>query len=152
MAEEVTFQKEGNVYYLTNNFKGELGSTYILQLSYSSPLASSEKVAAIKPFIYREEEGGTWEVHIPFEAPTSRMKQTTYFGKGKDASTPFTGPYFVREGNYPFAFYLKGVDISAFENTILRRSNESKRIDRFFPNFLKWAESNGTDYLDWYVK
>jgi LruC domain-containing protein len=60
--------------------------------------------------------------------------------------------YFVREGNYPFAFYLHGVNISVFENTILKRENESKRIDEFFPEFLEWSISNGAKNQDWYLK
>ncbi len=52
-----------------------------------------------------------------------------YFGKDDDCSKPSQGLYFVRSGNYPFAFYLEGASISAFEETILKRENESRRID-----------------------
>jgi hypothetical protein len=52
-AEEASFTKEGNVYYLTADFKGELGTTYILELSYKNPLGSSAELASVKPFIYR---------------------------------------------------------------------------------------------------
>ena len=40
-AEEVSFTKDGNVYYLTEDFNGELGTTYILELTYTNPLESS---------------------------------------------------------------------------------------------------------------
>jgi LruC domain-containing protein len=148
---EASFTKDGNVYYLTADFKGELGTTYILELSYKNPLGSSADMATIKPFIYRSEGDKNWEVHIPFEAPTSKMN-TAYFGTQDDRSDPAKGLYFVREGNYPFAFYLSGANISVFENTILKRENESKRIDVLFPDFLKWSTSNGTTNQDWYVK
>lgn len=69
-----------------------------------------------------------------------------------DCSDPSKNLYFVREGNYPFAFYLHGANISVFENTILKRENESKRIDEFFPGFLEWSTSNGTKNQDWYIK
>ena len=151
VAEEASFTKDGNVYYLTSNFKGELGTTYILELSYLNPLGSSADIASIKPFIYRSEGDKNWEVHIPMEAPTAKMK-TSYFGTADDCSDPSKGLYFVREGNYPFAFYLHGVNINVFEETILKRENESKRIDEFFPGFLEWSTSNGTKNQNWYIK
>ena len=151
VVEDASFTKDGNVYYLTSNFKGELGTTYILELSYKNPLGSSADLASIKPFIYRSEGDKNWEVHIPMEAPTAKMK-TSYFGTADDCSDPSKGLYFVREGNYPFAFYLHGVNINVFEETILKRENESKRIDEFFPGFLEWSTSNGTKNQNWYIK
>ena len=151
VAEEVSFTKDDNVYYLTADFKGELGTTYILELTYQNPLGSSADMASVKPFLYRSEGEMNWEVHIPMEAPTAKMN-TSYLGTEDDCSDPSQGLYFVREGNYPFAFYLSGVNISVFENTILKRENESKRIDEFFPGFLEWSTSNGTKNQDWYLK
>ena len=150
-AEEASFTKDGNVYYLTEDFNGELGTTYILELTYRTPLNSSEELASIQPFIFRSEGDKNWEVHIPMEAPTAKMN-TSYFGKGDDRSNPADGSYFVRQGNYPFGFYLKNADISAFEETILKRENESKSIDQFFPGFLEWSTSGGTTNQDWYLR
>lgn len=151
VAEEASYATEGNVYYLTADFTGELGTTYILELTYATPLSSSEKLASIQPFIYRKDGNLNWEVHIPMEAPTAKMN-TNYFGKGDDRSNPANGLYFVRQGNYPFAFYLKGADINAFEQTILKRSNEKVPIDKFFPGFIGWSTSGGTTNQDWYLK
>jgi len=44
------------------------------------------------------------------------------FGQSDDLSDPAEGLYFVSEGSYPFAF------------------------------FLKWSTSNGATNQDWYVK
>ena len=74
-----------------------------------------------------------------------------YFGTQDDASVPSEGKYFVREGSYPFAFYLAGVKAESFLNTILQRSNESKRIDSFYPGFIQWSSSNGELNADWYL-
>ena len=148
--EEFNFIKDGNVYYLTDDFKGELGTTYILELTYGTALSSSADLASIQPFIYRSEGDQNWEVHIPMEAPTAKMN-TSYFGKGDDRSNPTDKMYFVRQGNYPFAFYLKGADISAFEETILKPGNESIPIDQFFPGFIKWSISGGETNRDWYL-
>ena len=150
VEEEASFIKDGDVYYLTSDFKGELGSTYILELVYNTPLNSSAELASIKPFIYRSEGDMNWEVHIPMEAPTAKMN-TSYFGTEDDCSDPTKGLYFVREGNYPFAFYLAGANISVFEETILKRANESKRIDELFPGFLEWSTSGGTTNQNWYL-
>jgi LruC domain-containing protein len=151
-AEEASFRKDGsNVYYLTDNITKEIGTTYILELTYGSALSSSNKMASIQPFIYRSEGTQNWEVHIPMEAPTAKMN-TSYFGKNDDCSDPTNGLYFVREGNYPFAFYLKGANIDVFKETILKRENESKPIDELFPRFLEWSTSGGTTNQDWYIK
>lgn len=151
VTEDASFTKEGNVYYLTDDVKGELGTTYILELTYKNALSSSEKMASVQPFIYRVEDNQNWEVHIPMEAPTSKMNMS-YFGQNDDCSDPSKGLYFVRSGNYPFAFYLKGANISAFEDTILKRENESIPIDQFFPGFLDWSISGGATNQDWYLK
>ena len=130
--------------------KGELGTTYILEVTYSEGL-SSDKLASVQPFIFRKETNNqNWEVHIPFEAPTAKMN-TSYFGKDDDASVIKDKIYFVRSGNYPFAFYLAGVNIDAFKNTILLRKNESKMIDQLYPDFLEWSMSKGTKKEQWYL-
>lgn len=57
-----TFTKEGNTYLLTDDIKGELGTTYILELIYKTGIETSN-IASIQPFIYRTEGEGRWEVH-----------------------------------------------------------------------------------------
>lgn len=149
-AVEANFIKDGNVYLLTDDIKDEINTTYILELTYQGGVQDT-KSAKIKPFIYRDEENGKrWEVHIPMEAPTAKMN-TSYFGTESDRSNPSEKLYFVGEGNYPFAFQLKGVGIDVFENTILLRDNEKKAIDVFFPDFLEWSKSKGENKKDWYL-
>jgi len=149
VAEEASFVKDRAVYYLTDDIKAEIGTTYILELIYDTKIKSSQ-MASIQPFIYRSEGNQNWEVHIPLEAPTAKMN-SSYFGKDDDCSDLVHGLYYVREGNYPFAFYLKNADIDAFKETILKRENESIPIDEFFPGFLEWSTSGGTKSTDWYL-
>lgn len=59
--------------------------------------------------------------------------------------------YFVGSGDFPFAFYLEGANISDFKNTVLKPENEGRRIDQFFPGFLDWSRSNGASNADWYL-
>ena len=145
-----SFTKVGKVYYLTDDIKREIGSTYILELTYKTPLKLSSQMASIQPFIYRSEGTVNWELHIPMEAPTARMN-TSYFGKNDDCSDQIHELYFVRQGNYPFALYLKGADIDIIKETILKRENESIPIDQFFPGFLEWSVSGGDSSQDWYL-
>ena len=146
---EVQFKQDGNVYLLTDNILANVGTQYIIELYYSDGIAQN-KTADVYPFIYRNEEWGRWEVHIPFEAPTSKMI-TGYFGTLDDCSDINRAVFYVRAGNYPFAFYLSGVNIDPFKNTILLRANESKHIDVLYPEFMEWATSGGTKNKSWYL-
>lgn len=149
-AVEANFVKDDNVYLLTNDITGELRTTYILELTYEGGVMDT-KAAKIKPFIYRDEDGGQrWEVHIPMEEPTAKMDMS-YFGTESDKSDPANKKYYVRSGNYPFAFRLSGVGIDAFKSTLLKRANERKAIDVFFPNFIEWSKSSGKKYTNWYL-
>lgn len=150
-AVETSFTNDNDIYYLTDDIKKEVGTTYILELTYSTALSSSADMASIQPFIYRSEGNLNWEVHIPMEAPTYLMNEN-YYKKDDDCSDPIHKQYFVRDGNYPFAFYLKGANIDIFKETILKRENESIPIDQFFPGFLDWSTSGGTTNQDWYLR
>ena len=148
-AVTATFTKDENYYYLTDDITSELGSTYILEVTYSSAVSLSNS-ATVQPFLYRDEGNGKqWEVHIPGEAPTSKMN-TSYFGQGDDRSNPSAKKYFVRSGEYPFAFYMDNARIDYF-NDILKRENESQPIDTFFPEFIVWSTSQGKKNADWYL-
>ena len=149
-ASKVEFTQDGAYYYLTEDITGELGTTYIFEVTYSSAVSLSN-VATVQPFLYRKEDNGKqWEVHIPGEAPTNKMNKS-YFGKGDDCSNPSAKKYFVRHGDYPFAFYMDNARIDYFTDNILKRANESKPIDTFFPEFIGWSKSNGKNYQDWYL-
>ena len=143
------FTKDGDYYYLTEDITGELGTTYIFELTYSNPISLSD-AATVQPFLYRKEsDGKQWEVHIPGEAPTDKMN-TSYFGQGDDCSNLNAKKYFVRRGDYPFAFYMDNARIAYFEE-ILKRENESSPIDVFFPEFIGWSTSKGKKNQDWYL-
>lgn len=147
---EVNYRNENGVYYLTDDVKGTLGTTYILEITYAKG-QTSNNLASVQPFIYRDEANDTtWEVHIPFEAPTERMN-FNYFGKQDDTSVPDLSRFFVRNSDYPFAFFLFGAKIDKFTNTILKRENESKKISDIYPGFLNWSVTKGVENSDWYL-
>ena len=147
-VKEANFEKDGNTYLLTDNITGTLGTQFIIEFEYSGGITESQK-STVKPFIYRNKDGGRWEVHIPREAPTSKMI-TSYFGTEDDLSDPSKGIYYVREGNYPFAFFLSGTTIEPFKNTILLRDNEKKPINVLYPGFIEWSTSKGKNNKNWY--
>ena len=149
-VKEVTFEKDGNTYLLTEDIKGTLGAQFVIEFEYKDGITEKQK-SVVKPFIYRNEnDEGRWEVHIPFEAPTSKMI-TSYFGTGDDLSVPSQKKYYVRDSDYPFAFFLSGVSVKQFKNTLLNKNNESKPINELYPKFLKWSTSKGKDNKDWYM-
>lgn len=144
-----SFTKDGNYYYITDDITGELGSTYTFEVTYSTGQEFS-KLATVEPFLYRDENGKRWELHLPYNAPTSKMDKS-FFGTEDDASNLASGKYFVRKGDYPFAFYLENAKIEYFLDNILKRANENIPINTFFPEFLRWSTSKGANYQDWYL-
>lgn len=147
-----TYEKNGKIYLLTDDVKGELHSTYILELNFNSGIKDDAKTATVKPFLFRNESADLrWEIHSPFEAPTAKVN-TSYFGTQDDRSKPDQDIYYVRDSDYPFAFCLAGVSIEPFLRTILQPSNEKKPISELYPLFLEWSTSKGAKNKDWYLK
>lgn len=144
-----TYEAGDQVYLLTDNVKTYMGAEYKLVLTYDNPTENTSLESTVQPFIYRDlDNGKRWEVHIAKEAPTSKM-DFTYFRQGNDASVPEESIYYVRSGDYPFAFYLAGAtetDISQ----LLDHANESKPIDQLFSGYAPWVNSHGTTAADWY--
>lgn len=147
-ATTVSYTVDGDYYYLTEDITAELGTTYIFEIQYSSS-QKLEKLAKIQPFIYRPEaDGKQWELHLPHEAPSPKMN-SSYFGTEADCTRGTN--YYVRKGEYPFAFYLENGKVEYFLNNILKRENENIHIDYFFPEFLQWSVSKGKKNADWYL-
>ncbi len=147
-TEEVSFTKDDNVYIITDNIKGEIGTEYVVELYYDNGI-SDEYAATAKPFIYRNVSNGKrLEVHIVGEAPTSKM-DTSYFGTEDDKSDPAKGRYYVRSGNYPFAFFLNNATVKDVQR-ILQIENEHMSIDQLYSGYLGWATSGGVQNTDWY--
>lgn len=141
-----TYEKDDNVYILTENVKENMGTEYKVTLKYDSPIGAS---AEVRPFIFRNNaDGKRWEVHIPKEQPTSKMDMS-FFQVSDDASKPEQNIYYVREGNYPFAFFLSGANETDISK-LLDKQNEYKRIDQVYAGYSGWVTSNGKENRDWY--
>ena len=154
---EFTWDKnESRMWYLTDDITKEEGVTYVFEVTYTKAISKGQ--CTIRPFLWRKlDNGKQLEVHLPWVSPTSKA-DTSLFGTAADRSDPNVTKsngqkmYYVGEGKFPFAFYLEGISIDAFKNTTLKRENESKRIDTFFPEFLEWSISEGKKNSDWYLK
>lgn len=142
-----TYEQADKVYLLTDDVKKNMGAEYKITLTYRYQKGSGE--STVQPFIYRDlANGKRWEVHIAQEAPTSKM-DTSYFGKESDASKPAEGIYYVRDGQYPFAFFLAGANETDI-SPMLDHANESKPIDQLYKGYGSWVTSNGTRSANWY--
>lgn len=145
-GKETSFTRKEDVILLTDNVKSHMGKNYKLTLTYKDPIKKDE--ASIKPFIWKNSQQGNWEVHIAKEIPTSLADQS-YFGKEDDCSDPTAGIYYVREGNYPFAFFLAGATEQNISK-LLDSTNESQTIGTVYPRYDNWASSEGANNQDWY--
>jgi len=142
-------KQEGDVYYIWDDVKQQLGYTYIFTITYTTPQTMSN-LADYEPFIWREQENGKqWEMHLPFCKPTNKVDDSL-FGTEDDKSVPSQGKYYVRDSVYPFAFYLANAKAENFTETILKEG-ENKPISTFYPEFLQWSTSNGAEFPDWYL-
>lgn len=144
--QDAKYEQYDNVFLLTDNVKEHMGKEYKLTLKYRTPIR--KEAARSKPFIWKKGESGNWEVHIAQEAPTP-LVDTSYFGTEDDAST--AEKYYVRKGNYPFAFFLSGANENDISK-LLDPTNESKPIDEIYQYYSGWATSGGTSNPDWYKK
>lgn len=141
-----TYEKSDNVFLLTDNVKENMGAEYKVTVTYQSPETKEHTAGA---FIYKNTtDGKRWEVHIPQEKPTSLMDDS-YLGQDADASKPEDGIYYVRGGNYPFAFFLAGANEQDL-GKLLEPANESRAIDQLYNGYNGWVESNGSSNQDWY--
>ena len=156
-AETITFSldpKENGLYYLTDDIRSDLNSTYIFELTYAKAQELS-KLAEIEPFIYgiRENKDGEhtrWEVHLPGYGPTEHMDMS-YFRTHDDFSVYHPGGWYKSNSDYPFAFYLNSATAEDFFDTILNPANESVPISQFYPGFIPWSKSKGATNADWYL-
>ena len=144
-----TYKSAGNIYVLTNNVSADQGAQFKLVINYGENGVTKRNALTVEPFIFRPQTNGKLlEVHLPKIAPTGEADMS-FFGTADDKSDVSKGIYYVRSGNYPFAFFLAGETESVL-NKILDPANEAKKIDSLFPKYLDWAGSNGTSSRDWY--
>ena len=91
------------------------------------------------PFIIvnREREK---EIHLPNHAPTD-LADPSYFKTMEDDSDPAAGRYYKTIDNQPWA-----IDVVSEYSWPIEKVN----IGDAYLHFVKWAETSGTEFPDWY--
>lgn len=146
------FSREGNVLLITNDVKANANTTYKITASYTAPVTAG---GSATPFIYSTTRkplapNMRWELHLPFEKPSDKA-DLSFFGTGDDRSIPEQNIYYIRQEMYPFAFFLSGATEQDLSK-LLDPANESKAIDKLYPDYASWATSQGANNKDWYKK
>lgn len=102
-------------------------------------------VAPYNPFISVFMKAGydRTEVHFVNYKPTEKAKKSLFHTES-DLSDVSKDIYYVSAEKYPFAFHLSDVDEYS--------TQEGKSVDKTYPKFASWVESNGTKNKDWYMK
>ena len=149
---ETTYDATDRVVVLTNDVTSNKGAEYKVKVIHAESSPVEKETIDAEPFIFRAEDGGDavawWEVHLTGKTPTSKMNKN-YFGKGDDCSQPDKNIFYVRSGNYPFAFFLAGAT-EADLSKMLDPENESVAIDKLYSGYKEWVTSNGTQSAAWY--
>ena len=102
-------------------------------------------VAPYNPFIsvFKMTTNNRTEVHLVNYKPTEKANKTLFHTEA-DLSDLDKGIYYVSDSRYPFAIHL--ADAERYSTT------EKEAVDKTFPKFASWVESNGTKDKDWYLK
>lgn len=102
-------------------------------------------VAPYNPFIsvFKSTGYNRTEVHLVNSKPTEKVN-LDLFHTEMDLSDVAKGIFYVSDSKYPFAIHL--ADVEEY-STI-----EKESVDKTYPRFVSWVESNGTKDKDWYLK
>lgn len=117
-------------------------STDTITVDMTFTTAQNFTLSPFNPFIYIDEadKGRGYEVHLPDKAP-SELVNTSILGTNSDNSVPASGRYYKTSNNLPFAISIP----ESFKYPI-----EKEAIINAHLKFASWAQSGGTQYIDWY--
>jgi LruC domain-containing protein/choice-of-anchor A domain-containing protein len=126
--------------FMNSSFHTADTITIVVKFQKSEVNFTTLNSAKFNPYLIVDQTRGR-EVHLPNRMPTAKM-DASYFGKGNDNSSPSTGKYFKTKNNLPWALEIA---------TSIPYAQEMIEFSKAYPNFIKWAESNGTSFTDWYL-
>lgn len=116
------------------------GQTITLTIDFSTPLeASSLGDVPFNAFLIANQDRAK-EIHLPDLPPTSKAD---YLGTQDDFSDATIGRYYKTETNLPWA-------LNIYEG--FQTPPENIPITLQYPRFVNWANSGGTEDLDWYAQ
>ena len=147
-----TYDTNDKVVVLANDVNNNKGAEYKVKVIHAEESPVEKQTIEAEPFIFRAKDADDkvawWEVHLTGYKPTSKMN-FGYFNTGDDCSQPDKDIYYVRKGNYPFAFFLAGATDEDLK-PMLDPNNESMPINKLYSGYSGWVTSNGTTNTDWY--
>lgn len=151
-AANFEYDKNNKIVYLTDDAKAQVGTEFMFYVKHDGKNlgALKDKKINIKPFIYRDVEGKRLEVHVAKEAPTN-VADRSFFNTEDDASQIDKKIFYVRSGNYPFAIFLNGATEKDMTK-MLNADYETIPLEKAYPTYKSWVESNGSKDKDWYKK
>lgn len=121
-------------------------TTVVITNKFKAPIDHETfGVAPYNPFIsvFKMTNYNRTEVHLVNYKPTDKAKKDLFHTEG-DLSDLDKGIYYVSDSKYPYAIHL--ADAERYSTT------EREAVDKTFPKFASWVESNGTKDKDWYLK
>jgi LruC domain-containing protein len=94
------------------------------------------------PFMIVNQKRGV-EIHLPDMPPTA-LADRSLFGTKEDASNEGSGRWYKTKNNFlPWALNV---------SMEVPYPIEKVSIEKGYPYFARWVQSNGTEYADWYVE
>lgn len=141
-------ENDKTYFYLTNNVKTNMGGTYRITIKhdYSAQVLQQTTTGC---FLWRDDSSnGRWEVHIPYESPTSKL--SAYYTAKLISGKPYAAVTNTDNVFYPFAICLTGANANNISK-LINAGNESKRIDDLYSGYAAWMKSNGMTNSDWYI-
>ncbi|HEY1009512.1 MAG: LruC domain-containing protein [Daejeonella sp.] len=109
----------------------------------NGPLLSVFGLGSYNPFIWNSAipNGRGYEIHLPGKTPTS-LANTSLFGTSDDSTNPSLSKYYVTSTGLPWAI---SIPVKPLKYPV-----EGAEIGTAYLKFYSWAQSGGTQFVDWY--
>ncbi len=138
-TEAGTAANESVIFVAGNTIEME-GDTIELVIDLNTPVSYEQLgLVPFNPFLISDGNRAK-EIHLPDFAPTSKAD---FLGSANDDSDPTQNRYYKTSANLPWA-------LNIFDDFV--PPAESIPISIEYPRFVTWANSGGTQDLDWYVR
>ncbi|MEM9649103.1 MAG: LruC domain-containing protein [Bacteroidota bacterium] len=128
------------VIFVAGNTIAMEGETIELGIDFNTPMSYEDLgLVPFNPFLISNGTRSN-EIHLPDYAPTSKAAS---LGTSDDDSDPNLDRFYKTDRNLPWA-------LNIFDDFVAPQ--ESVPITIEYPKFVNWANSGGTQDLDWYIR
>ncbi len=134
-------QQDETVIIIAGNTREMAGDTLNINLAFNDPMNALDLGnIPFNPFLIVDGDR-TREVHLPDQAPTS--KAVGFLGSYDDDSNTEINRFYKSKGNLPWA-------LNIFEG--FAPPPEAMPITLYYPRFVNWANSGGTEDENWHIR